>query len=122
MLWLTWRQHRLQVLVTTVLLAVLGVVLLVSGLGAADFAARSAPAAGCVADTPVCSAYRMEMNERMYSVGELLGWLTLLAPALIGAFWGAPLLAREYEHGTHQQNESCRPRSSTNSNRKAPCM
>ncbi|MEU6729224.1 ABC transporter permease subunit [Nonomuraea wenchangensis] len=102
MLWLTWRQHRLQVLVTTALLAVLGAVLLISGLGTADFAAQNAPAADCVADTPACSAYRVEMNERMYSVGELLGWLPLLAPALIGAFWGAPLLAREFEQGTHQ--------------------
>ncbi|MDA0635544.1 ABC transporter permease subunit [Nonomuraea sp. MCN248] len=101
-LWLTWRQHRMQVLVTTALLVVLGVVLLISGLGAAGFAAQNAPATDCVADTPACSAYRVEMNERIHSVGELLGWLPLLAPALIGAFWGAPLLAREFEHGTHQ--------------------
>ncbi|WP_188196841.1 ABC transporter permease [Nonomuraea sp. SYSU D8015] len=101
-LWLTWRQHRMQVLLTTALLAVLGAVLLISALGAADFAAQNAPAADCVADTPACSAYLVEMNERIRSVGELLGWLPLLAPAMIGAFWGAPLLAREFEQGTHQ--------------------
>ncbi|WP_285780823.1 ABC transporter permease subunit [Microtetraspora sp. NBRC 13810] len=92
----------MQVLVTTVLLAVLGAVLLINGAGAADFAAQNAPATDCVADTPVCSAYLVEMNERIRSVGELLGWLPLLAPAMIGAFWGAPLLAREFEQGTHQ--------------------
>ncbi|MFI7638434.1 hypothetical protein [Nonomuraea sp. NPDC049400] len=102
MLWLTWRQHRMQVLLTTALLAVLGVVLLISALGAAKFAAQNAPAADCVADTPACSAYLAEMNDRMRSVGELLSWLPLLAPAMIGAFWGAPLLAREFEQGTHQ--------------------
>ncbi|GAA3595989.1 ABC transporter permease [Nonomuraea rosea] len=102
MLWLTWRQHRTQVLLTTMLLAALGAVLLISGLGTADFAAQTAPTADCVTDTPACNAYRIEMNERIQPVGELLGWLPLLAPAMIGAFWGAPLLAREFEHGTHQ--------------------
>ncbi|MFI9848455.1 ABC transporter permease [Nonomuraea sp. NPDC051941] len=92
----------MQVLVTTALLAVLGAVLLVSGLGAADFAAQNAPTADCVTDTPACSPYLVEMNERMRLAGELLGWLPLLAPAMVGAFWGAPLLAREFEQGTHQ--------------------
>ncbi|MEU4324856.1 hypothetical protein [Nonomuraea dietziae] len=42
------------------------------------------------------------MMEWMWAVGDLVGWLPLLAPAMIGAFWGAPLLAREFEHGTDQ--------------------
>jgi hypothetical protein len=33
---------------------------------------------------------------------DLLGILMLLVPALMGAFWGAPLVARELEHGTHR--------------------
>lgn len=102
MLWLTWRQHRMQVLSTTAVLIVLGVVLLISGLGAAGYAAANAPKADCAADLLACGAYRAEMNERIRAVGELLGWLPLLAPAMIGAFWGAPLLAREFEQGTHQ--------------------
>jgi ABC-type transport system involved in multi-copper enzyme maturation permease subunit len=32
---------------------------------------------------------------------EVLGWLPI-APLLIGIFWGAPLLARELERGTHR--------------------
>jgi hypothetical protein len=31
-----------------------------------------------------------------------LGLVVILAPALIGAFWGAPLVAREFEAGTHR--------------------
>ncbi|MFG1683832.1 hypothetical protein ACGFNP_26920 [Nonomuraea sp. NPDC049269] len=77
MLWLTWRQHRMQVLLTTALLAVLGVVLLISGLGAADFAAQNAPATDCVTDTPACSSYIVGMNELIRPVGELLGGLVL---------------------------------------------
>ncbi|SPL88292.1 putative transmembrane transport protein [[Actinomadura] parvosata subsp. kistnae] len=102
MLWLTWRQHRMQVLLTTALLAVLGVALLISALGTAEFAARNAPVAGCMPYTPPCSTFTIAMNERIRPLGELLGWLPLLAPAMIGAFWGAPLLAREFEHGTHR--------------------
>lgn len=102
MLWLTWRQHRTQVLLTTALLAVIGAVMLINGLGAAGFASQNTPATGCVADTPECNVYVLGMTEWMWSVGDLLGWLPLLAPAMIGAFWGAPLLAREFEHGTHQ--------------------
>src|SRR3954451_13709403 len=32
----------------------------------------------------------------------VVGLLVILAPALIGAFWGAPLIAREFEAGTHR--------------------
>ncbi len=31
-----------------------------------------------------------------------VGLVVLVAPALIGAFWGAPLVAREFEAGTHR--------------------
>ncbi|MFC4009129.1 ABC transporter permease [Nonomuraea purpurea] len=105
MLWLTWRQHRMQVLVTTALLAAIGVTLLINGLGAADFAARNTQAAIDCASAPgtdACAVYTGGMMEWMWSVGEIFGWLPLLAPALIGAFWGAPLLGREFERGTHQ--------------------
>src|SRR4051812_35946767 len=31
-----------------------------------------------------------------------LGLVVIVAPALVGAFWGAPLVAREFEAGTHR--------------------
>jgi hypothetical protein len=92
----------MQVLLTTALLAVLGVILLVNGLGAGRFAAQNTPTADCVSDASACAAYRNGMLNWMVSLREIVGWLPLLAPAMIGAFWGAPLLAREFEHGTHQ--------------------
>lgn len=103
MLWLTWRQHRTQVLVTTALLAVLGVTLLVNGLSAAGFAAQNPPpATDCMSDVSACVTYTRGMMGLMWSVGDILALLPLLAPAMIGAFWGAPLLAGEFERGTHQ--------------------
>jgi hypothetical protein len=46
----------------------------------------------------VLGAYMLAAGE---SAGPVLGWLPL-APLLIGIFWGAPLLARELEQGTHR--------------------
>lgn len=80
MLWLTWRQHRVQILVTAGFLLVLGAFLLVHALGTAD--------AG-------------DVRGRYQSVAIYLSWLPV-APLLVGAFWGAPVLARELEQGTHR--------------------
>jgi ABC-type transport system involved in multi-copper enzyme maturation permease subunit len=79
LLWLTWRQHRAQALVTGALLAVLGVVLLVNALGADDHG----------------TSVRFES---MYTFVSSL----ILVPAVVGVFWGAPLLAKEFERGTHK--------------------
>lgn len=82
MMWLTWRQHRAQILVTAGFLAVVGVVLLVHGLGAAG-----------LTDDALHAHY-----EQVYFY---LSWLPLV-PLVVGLFWGAPLLARELERGTHR--------------------
>jgi ABC-type transport system involved in multi-copper enzyme maturation permease subunit len=76
LLWLTWRQHRTQTVVTGTLLLVLGVVLLANGLGAADTG----------------------RFESMYTFVSSL----ILVPVVVGVFWGAPLLAKEFERGTHK--------------------
>jgi ABC-type transport system involved in multi-copper enzyme maturation permease subunit len=80
--WLTWRQHRTQVLTTLVFLVVLGVALLVHGLSADGLTGAA-------------------LNERFVPVYEIVSWLPVL-PVLFGAFWGAPVLAREFERGTHK--------------------
>lgn len=94
MIWLTWRQHRGQLLVTFGLLAALGLMFLVSGLEAAAFVASNAGLAPGDLDAALGARY-----DAVYTV---FGWLPIVAPALIGAFWGAPLLGREFERGTHR--------------------
>ncbi|GII89377.1 transporter [Sphaerisporangium siamense] len=101
MLWLTWRQHRAQIAVTFGLLAVLGVMLLVTGLQAADYAARHAPP-GCPGPAPVCQAVNEALRDWYDPMYMAFGLLPLAGPALVGAFWGAPLLGREYERGTNK--------------------
>jgi ABC-type transport system involved in multi-copper enzyme maturation permease subunit len=80
--WLTWRQHRTQILSTLTFLVVLGVVLLVHGLSADGLTDAA-------------------LNDRFVPVYEVVSWLPVL-PLLFGAFWGAPVLAREFERGTHK--------------------
>ncbi len=102
MVWLTWRQHRLQVLLAAAFLVVLGGLLLVHGVRTAGLVATLAPG----------SAGRHEvLGQQFVQVLKLLIW-SVLPPAMVGIFWGAPLLAREYERGTHRlawtQSESRR--------------
>jgi len=102
MIWLTWRQHRAAIIAITLVVAVLGVFFIVTGretgavfqqLGVADCLAHpSHPNCGDI----VGSFYDQ--------YGGLVGaseWLNLL-PALLGLLVGAPLVARELEHGTHR--------------------
>lgn len=101
MVWLTWRQHRAEVLGGLVLLAALAAVLLGTGLpmhtaytdqGVAACVAGGGRAAGC--DTLL-----EQFTSRFVGLGDLVTLLTVL-PALAGVFIGAPLLGRELEHGT----------------------
>ncbi|RJL22717.1 ABC transporter permease [Bailinhaonella thermotolerans] len=100
MFWLTWRQHRAQMLVTASFLLALGALLLGSAIEAAVYAAAHAPP-GCPGPSVACAEVGAGLSARYQAVYSLYGWMPLLAPALIGAFWGAPLLGREYERGTH---------------------
>jgi hypothetical protein len=100
-IWVTWRQHRAQILVTAGLLALLGVLLLVSALEANAYVAEHAPP-GCPGTAVTCGDVAAALGQRYEAVYSVFGWLPLVAPALIGAFWGAPLLGREYERGTHR--------------------
>ncbi|WP_030923591.1 ABC transporter permease [Streptosporangium amethystogenes] len=101
MLWLTWRQHRAQILVTGALLFVLGLLLLVSGLRASSYITEQAPP-GCPGPAAACSAVNSAIyDDYYYPVFMVFGLLPILGSALIGAFWGAPLLAAEFERGTN---------------------
>jgi hypothetical protein len=104
MTWLTYRQFRAQAVVAAAALAVLAAVFAAtgphlarlyaaSGLAACrangSCAARTVSFLGQVKSDPVYPA--------LYIAGAALLWV---APAVIGVFWGAPLVTRELEAGT----------------------
>jgi hypothetical protein len=103
MTWFTWRQFRTQTWITVAVLAALGAVLLLTSFSIAD-AYEDANLAGCGND---CAAalelfLRRIGTSSVPAVYDLAGTLTLVLPAVIGVFWGAPLIAREVETGTHR--------------------
>ncbi|MFD2353242.1 hypothetical protein ACFSTC_34035 [Nonomuraea ferruginea] len=81
----------------------LGLLLLGSATEARSYVSGYFPD-GCPAGFAHCGSVEVAvgLGERYDAVYTLFGWMPLVLPALIGAFWGAPLLGREYERGTHR--------------------
>jgi ABC-type transport system involved in multi-copper enzyme maturation permease subunit len=94
MAWVTWRQHRPTLISVPAVAGSLAVFLLIAGLKVhRDYAALTACHSGCL---HLASAF----NSDDWSVADGVNIVLQLAPALIGAFAGAPVLARELETGT----------------------
>ncbi len=96
MAWVTWRQHRTALTGVSVLLVALGVLLWTVGL---QLHHAYAAASSC---RPAASVACGAMVNTLNGIGGFLtnGLPLQAVPALIGAFVGAPLLARELEDGT----------------------
>jgi hypothetical protein len=98
MAWVTWRQHRVALTGLVVALAAIGTYTWMVGLQlhhayAAELACHPAGSDAC-----------LQLTSGFDSVGGFLtnGWILQLVPALIGAFIGAPVLAREMETGSYR--------------------
>jgi hypothetical protein len=103
MIWFTWRQFRTPTWIAIGGLAVVAVVLAVSGHNLADLWISSG-AAACQSDcdnavSTFLDQVRSGINDKAYNATQALMYVV---PALIGIFWGAPLIARELETGTHR--------------------
>jgi hypothetical protein len=103
MIWFAWRQLRTQTWITIGALAVFGVVLAISGRDLAKIYAASGIAT-CATDCD--SLVAIFLRDAQAGLNGTLYQLALGAvyavPALIGLFWGAPLVARELEAGTYR--------------------
>lgn len=91
MIWLTWRQARTQIIAVFGAVVAIALMLAVTG-----------PHVASLSDSdPRGFLSRFNaggLERRLY----LLGLVLYAVPAVIGAFWGAPLVAREVETGTHR--------------------
>jgi ABC-type transport system involved in multi-copper enzyme maturation permease subunit len=96
MTWLTWRQFRAQAVVAFAALAALAIHLVILGFRMRD--AYTADVAGCRPTD--CTAARHAFEDTYGDSVVLTGALLLAVPALIGLFWGAPLVTRELEART----------------------
>jgi hypothetical protein len=98
MIWLTWRQFRTQALVAAVVLAAAAAYLLITGTQLRH--AYTADLASCLPQN-ACFGVLNGLQTDYNGPRQLLEYLVMAAPALIGIFWGAPLIAGELERGTH---------------------
>ena len=99
MIWLSWRQFRAQTLTALGLLAVLVIGLVVLGLQMRH--SWNVDVVGCEA-LDNCGRVQAHFRDQYQTPVSLLSLLLLVVPAILGAFWGAPLIARELETGTHR--------------------
>jgi hypothetical protein len=101
MLWLTWRQFRAQAIVAGAALAAAAVALAVTGAHLAALY-NSNGLAGCTASCGADAGTFISQvkGSRTELVFYGVTFLLYAVPALIGMFWGAPLVTRELETGT----------------------
>jgi ABC-2 family transporter protein len=98
MVWVTWAQHRAMLIGLTAVLGAVAAFLFCMGLYVHhNFDALMAcrPAA-----SQACQALNSNFNSTDWTIANTLSILMNLAPALIGAFTGAAVMARELETGT----------------------
>ncbi len=94
MTWVAWRQFRTQAMVTFGLLAAFAALVLVTGLHIRD-TYTSLALATCHGggSCPALDGYEQALS-------DILPLALLAIPAMLGMFWGAPLVGRELESGT----------------------
>ncbi len=92
MIWLTWRQARVQV---SVIFGAAATLVLVMAVTRPDL--LSASHADGTEFLNLLQADKLKQS--LYLLGVAIMYA---APPIIGAFWGAPLIARELEAGTHR--------------------
>jgi hypothetical protein len=104
MIWVVWRQHRGEGVITLGVLAALAVFLLITGLEMAYSFQHPEAAANCAAsiqaDGSSCISESAVFEDHYRWLLVFAGFLPLL-PLLPGMLVGAPLVARELEQRTH---------------------
>jgi hypothetical protein len=103
MIWLTWRQSRATAAALLGFLAVVAVTLALTASHLRhDFAVSGL--AGCVGDACGRAQHGFAAAIEGYAPATVVYFVAIVAiyalPALIGMFWGAPLIARELEART----------------------
>lgn len=115
MTWLTWRQFRVQAITATAALALFAILLAIteshmsslyeaSGLTSCHGGACTGPANNFL--NQLASGRGVPLLPTGADPYVILYFLSvvviLVAPAIVGMFWGAPLIARELDTGTYR--------------------
>lgn len=92
LIWLTWRQHRWPIAVSTAITVVLFVLMLTTASDLSSMAHK------CLT-VPAYQCRRSKTEATPSHAGYLMNTVVFL-PVLVAVFWGVPLLAREFEQRT----------------------
>ncbi len=95
--WVAWRRYRTTVAGVAVLLGVEAAYLVIRGH---EMRTAYAAAVACRPQSAPSCRFAFDNFHTIYANVGFLGGLLVWTPAVIGAFAGAPLLARELETGT----------------------
>jgi hypothetical protein len=96
MIWLAWRQFRTQAAVVAGVLAAIAIVLAVTGPHLVHLYDTTVKPCASHGDCATASTLFIQKDRLLQQLGQVV----LVAPALVGIFWGAPLVARELETNT----------------------
>jgi hypothetical protein len=99
MIWLTWRQFRAQAVVAAAVLALLAIILAITGPQLVHLYDTNVATCQSHGD---CAAARSLVTSHDHFLQQIIGYILLAIPGIIGAFWGAPLISRELEAGTYR--------------------
>jgi hypothetical protein len=99
MIWLSWRQFRVQALVAGAALLALAGYLAYLARAIRDSVEADLVDCGSI---EACAQAERLFKDHYEAPVVLIGALLVGVPAVIGAFWGAPLVAREIDNRTHQ--------------------
>jgi hypothetical protein len=97
LLWVAWRRYRTTLGAAAVFLGLVAAYLVVRGH---HMRTAYAAAQACRPQSAASCRFAFNNFHTVYSNVGFMGALLVWLPALIGAFAGAPLLAREFETGT----------------------
>ncbi len=101
MTWLAWRQLRSGVFAAAGMLAAVALVLAITRPDvSADLQAACTSASGGGSD--LCSVLGQQFFDDHQTALLAVTGLLMVLPGAVGLFWGAPLIAREFETGTHR--------------------
>jgi hypothetical protein len=110
MIWVTWAQHRREALVSGLILAFAAALLVITGAnmladfqqsGAARCAAQGGRAVGIFAAGTSCEPVLAAYTQAWHTLVLAASMALMSLPLLLGVFIAAPLLSREFEHGTY---------------------
>lgn len=100
MTWVAWRQFRPQAIVgAVVLLLVLGTLAITGPTLSSDYHTYLHALPTCQATG--CDGVRSQFLNHFQHL-KLLGTALIALPAVVGLFWGAPMVAREFESGAYR--------------------